>query len=109
MDTEPGRSTPANPLLNQRLMSLSGVATLATMGMDRSVSRKGNKVYLNEENDGATFLRRGAEPTQTEMLSVDEAGVTLAGGGRFSSSGGHLKKQAVTYFAEIAREHPSSS
>jgi hypothetical protein len=74
------------------------------MGTERSVSRDGDKVYLIDEHDGATFLKRGAETRRTEIVSADETGLNLVDGARVSSSNGQLQKQAMQYLAEIAAE-----
>ena len=41
------------------------------MGMDRSVSVEGGRIILSEENDGATYLRRGPEATE-RVVSLGE-------------------------------------
>jgi hypothetical protein len=63
-----------------------------------------NKVYLDEENDGWTYLNRGPEARRTEIVSADEKGLQLVGGTAVSSSDGSLQKLAMRYFAEIANE-----
>ena len=74
------------------------------MSTERSVSRDGDKVYLDEENDGWTYANRGPEPRRTEILSADEKGLQLVDGSKVSSSSGHLEKAAMRYFSEIANE-----
>jgi hypothetical protein len=74
------------------------------MSTERSVSRDGDKVYLDEENDGWTYMNRGPETRRTEIVSADEKGLKLVGGSIVSSSDGHLQKEAMRYFAEIAKE-----
>ena len=74
------------------------------MSTEKSVSRDGNKVYLDEENDGWTYMNRGPEPRRTEIISADKDGIHLAGGSTVSSSNGFLQEQAMKYFAEIAKE-----
>jgi hypothetical protein len=78
------------------------------MSTERSVSRDGDKVYLDEDNDGWTFMNRGPEPRRTEILSADEKGLKLADGRLFGTSSGHLEEQAMQYFAAIANESASS-
>jgi len=78
------------------------------MSVERSVSRVGNKVFLDTENDGHTFLNRGAEPSSEEIVKVDERGIHLVGGARFTSSSGHLEEQARAYFEQIASESKSN-
>jgi hypothetical protein len=74
------------------------------MSTEKSVSRDGDKVYLDEENDGWTYMNRGPEPRRTEIVSADEKGLQLVGGSVVSSSDGSLQEQAMRYFAEIANE-----
>jgi hypothetical protein len=74
------------------------------MSVERSISRVGNKVFLDTENDGWTFMNRGAEPRSEEIASADETGLVLVNGGRVGSSSGHLEREAMAYFAQIAEE-----
>jgi hypothetical protein len=74
------------------------------MSTERSVSRDGDKVYLDVENDGWTYMNRGPEARRTEIISADEKGLRLVDGSVVSSSDGHLQKEAMRYFAEIANE-----
>lgn len=74
------------------------------MSIERSVSRDGDKVFLDEENDGNTYLNRGAEPRRTEIVSADEKGLRLVDGSIVGSSSGHLERSAMKYFAEIGSE-----
>ena len=72
------------------------------MSTERSVLRDGDKVFLDEENDGYTFMNRGAEPRQTEILSADQNGLRLVDGALVKSSTGHLERAAMACFSEIA-------
>jgi hypothetical protein len=74
------------------------------MSTERSVSRDGDKVYLDEENDGLSYMNRGLEARRTEILSADEKGLRLIGGAVVGSSSGHLEKEAMRFFTEIANE-----
>ena len=74
------------------------------MGKERWVSRDGDRVYLETENDGYTFINRGPERQTTEIISADESGIKLASGAGVSSSNGALQKEAMKYFREIAAE-----
>jgi hypothetical protein len=74
------------------------------MSKERSVSRDGDKVYLDEENDGWTYMNRGPETRRTEIVSADEKGLQLVDGSGVSSSDGHLQNEAMRYFAEIANK-----
>jgi hypothetical protein len=78
------------------------------MSTERSVSRDGYKVYLDEENDGWTYMNRGPEPRRIEIVSADEQWIHLAGGGTVASSDGSLQREAMRYFAEIAGESKGS-
>ena len=78
------------------------------MSKERSVSRDGDKVYLDEENDGWTFMNRGAERRRTEIVSADEKGLRLVDGSIVSSSTGNLQETAMRHFTEIAIESKST-
>lgn len=74
------------------------------MSKERWVTREGSRVFLSEENDGYTFMNRGAEPRSTEIVSADENGIKLVDGSSVSSSSGGLQNEAMKYFAQIAAE-----
>jgi hypothetical protein len=50
------------------------------MSTERSVSRDGDKVYLDEENDGWTYMNRSPEAGRAEIVSADEKGLQLVDG-----------------------------
>jgi len=74
------------------------------MSVERSVSRIGNKVYLDVENDGWSYMNRGPEAHSIEILSADEKGLKLVDGSLVGSSSGHLESAAMAYFAAIAND-----
>jgi hypothetical protein len=91
-----------------RMKYLQGIQGVACVSVERSVSRDGDKVYLETENDGWSYMNRGPEPSRTEILSADEHGLALVDGSKVGSSSGHLEREAMRYFAEIASEQKSS-
>ena len=72
------------------------------MSRERWITREGNKVYLESENDGWSYMNRGAEPDREEIISADQNGVVTTDGTRYSSSTRALQTEAMKHFADIA-------